>query len=229
MWDGKNKAFTMSYDDGVEQDRKFVKIINKYSLKCTFNLNSGIMTPESHWICGLTDVRRMLPSGLPELYNGHEIAVHCRTHANLTELDDAGVRRELLEDKTALEELFNCKINGMAYPYGAYDDRVIDIVRDCGFAFARTVADTHDFKMPENPLKFGATCHHDYRELDRLLDRFIGYNGEDPAIFCIWGHSYEFEVNGNWDRLEAICQKIAGRADIFYGTNSQVLLENPAK
>ncbi len=224
MWDGKNKAFTMSYDDGVEQDRRFVEIINKYNLKCTFNLNSGIMTPKSHWICGLTDIRRMSPEGLLELYMGHEIAVHCKTHANLTELEDDEVRRELLEDKATLEKLFGCKVNGMAYPYGAYDDRVIDIVRGCGFSFARAVADTHDFKMPPNRLKFGATCHHDYSNLWQLLDRFIEYDNEEPAFFCIWGHSYEFEVNGNWNRLEEICEKISGREDIFYGTNSQFFL-----
>lgn len=215
----------MSYDDGVEQDRRFVETINKYGLKCTFNLNSGIMTPRSHWLCGLTDIRRMSPDGLPELYKGHEISVHCKTHANLTDLDDAEIRRELLEDKAALEELFNCKIKGMAYPYGAYDDRVVDIVRDCGFFYARAVADTHDFKMPEDLLRFGATCHHDCRDLEQLLDSFIEYDENEPALFCIWGHSYEFEVNGNWSRLEKICEKIAGREDIFYGTNSQVFLE----
>ncbi len=44
MWDGKKKAVTFSYDDGVVYDRRLVGIFNKYGLKCTFNLNSGIMT-----------------------------------------------------------------------------------------------------------------------------------------------------------------------------------------
>ena len=43
---GKLKALTLSYDDGVEQDIKFVEILNKYGLKCTFNLNSGKYAPE---------------------------------------------------------------------------------------------------------------------------------------------------------------------------------------
>ena len=38
--DGKKRALTMSYDDGVFQDRRLVEIFNKYNLKCTFNLNS---------------------------------------------------------------------------------------------------------------------------------------------------------------------------------------------
>ena len=45
MWNGKNKAVTFSYDDGIEQDKQLVDIFNTYGLKCTFNLNSGIMNP----------------------------------------------------------------------------------------------------------------------------------------------------------------------------------------
>lgn len=43
MWNGKNKAVTFSYDDGVTQDIQLVNLFNKYGLKCTFNLNSGLM------------------------------------------------------------------------------------------------------------------------------------------------------------------------------------------
>ena len=36
------KALTFSYDDGVTQDKRLIKILNKYGLKCTFNINSGL-------------------------------------------------------------------------------------------------------------------------------------------------------------------------------------------
>ena len=44
MWDGKKRAVTFSYDDGVEQDRHLVELFNTYGMKATFNLNSGIQT-----------------------------------------------------------------------------------------------------------------------------------------------------------------------------------------
>ena len=47
-YQGKAKAFNLSYDDGITQDSRFVSLINKYGLKCTFNLNSGIQL-ENHW------------------------------------------------------------------------------------------------------------------------------------------------------------------------------------
>ena len=43
-------------------------------------------------------------------------------------------------------------------------------------------------------------------------------------IFAVWGHSYEFEVENTWQRMEELCRLISGRVDVFYGTNSEILL-----
>jgi lipopolysaccharide biosynthesis glycosyltransferase len=43
---GKTKVFNVTYDDGVLQDVRFVALLNKYNLKGTFNLNSGLMVIE---------------------------------------------------------------------------------------------------------------------------------------------------------------------------------------
>ena len=41
--EGKTKALTMSYDDGQIFDRRLISIFNKYGIKGTFHLNSGIL------------------------------------------------------------------------------------------------------------------------------------------------------------------------------------------
>ena len=224
MWNGKNKALSFSYDDGVEMDRRLVEIFNRYGMKCTFNLNSGIMTPESSWVNNGVVIRRMPAEGLPELYKGHEIAAHCVTHADLTKLDAEAARNEVADDKAALEKLFGSEIRGMAYPYGAYNDETVQIIEECGIRYCRTVNDTHSFRQPADLLRFGATCHHRYEGLFDLLDEFLRYEGEEPAAFIVWGHSYEFAVNDNWERIEKFCELAAGHDDIFYGTNSELLL-----
>ena len=43
MWNNKKKAVTFSFDDGVTQDIRLIEILNKYGLKGTFNLNSGLL------------------------------------------------------------------------------------------------------------------------------------------------------------------------------------------
>ena len=49
MFNGKNKALTFSYDDGVYQDARLAEIFNRYGLKCTFNLNSALFDPANNW------------------------------------------------------------------------------------------------------------------------------------------------------------------------------------
>ena len=43
-----------------------------------------------------------------------------------------------------------------------------------------------------------------------------------PRLFYLWGHSYEFERNKNWELLDDICKKLAGRDDIWYATNIEI-------
>ena len=38
MFNGKMKAVTFSYDDGVPEDKQLLEIFNKYGMKGTFNL-----------------------------------------------------------------------------------------------------------------------------------------------------------------------------------------------
>ena len=40
---GKPKALTLSYDDGVTQDERLIALMKKYGIRGTFNLNPGVM------------------------------------------------------------------------------------------------------------------------------------------------------------------------------------------
>ncbi len=37
------KYLTFSYDDGVTQDIRLIELFNKYGMKATFNINSGLL------------------------------------------------------------------------------------------------------------------------------------------------------------------------------------------
>lgn len=223
IWKGKKKAFTLSYDDGVESDIKLLDIINKYGLKGTFNLNSELIGDKGTWDFNGYKVRRLGKEEMQGLYKGHEIALHGCKHLNPTELSAEELHYEMAEDKAKLEKIFDQKIVGAAYAYGAYNDKVAEELRADGIFYARTVHSSHNFKLQENLLEFYPTCHHDDEELFALLEEFIAYEGEEPALFYLWGHSYEFDGNRNWDRLEEICKKVSGREDIFYAANQEAL------
>jgi peptidoglycan/xylan/chitin deacetylase (PgdA/CDA1 family) len=219
----KMKALTFSYDDGVEQDRRLVELFNKNNLKCTFNLNSGLQSGASHWEYNGTAIRRMNVQGLKELYRGHEIAIHGLTHPRLEQQSTETILNEIVQDKINLERIFDCHIRGMAYPNGTYDDRVIKILKDLNVKYARTVECTEDFYIGQNLLELKPTCHHNSPKLMKLAEEFVNMKPTKPTIFYIWGHSYEFDVDNNWDMMERFCAFVSNRDDIYYGTNYQVL------
>ena len=84
---GKMKAITFSFDDGVIQDIRMIELMNKYGLKGTFNLNSlflfnkRITNVRGKKIC----VYNVDRGDVKSVYEGHEVAVHTLTHPNLTE------------------------------------------------------------------------------------------------------------------------------------------------
>ena len=86
----KKKAITFSYDDGITQDIRLIALLNKYHLKCTFNLNSeklgkkGLLARNGNIISHY----KIHPEDVKLIYEGHEVAVHTLTHTNLTQCDD---------------------------------------------------------------------------------------------------------------------------------------------
>ena len=217
------KAVTFSYDDGNTQDIRLVELFNRYHVKCTFNLNSGLDNSDE-WLYKDMRVRRLNLSECADLYQGHEIAVHGSRHLNMNELDSHALHEEIFSDRDKLSEIFGKTPVGMAYPYGCYNQPVIEMIQKAGLQYARTVNDNHSFHRQENLLMFQPTCHHDEEDLFSLADKFLASDSDEIQIFYIWGHSYEFDGNHNWDRMERLLDKIAGKPDIFYGTNAEVLL-----
>lgn len=232
MFNGKNKAITFSYDDGVMQDVRLVEIFNKHGLKGTFNLNSGLLDTvreldrEGRRI-NHTKVRR---ADLRSIYAGHEIAAHTLTHPLLPSLPDDEVVRQVEEDRLALSELAGYEVVGMAYPCGGQnnDERVRELVRTrTGIRYARDIVTTGSFALPTDLWHLQGTVYHhgEWNKLYALADAFFAAPADTPAVFYIWGHSYEFDIYPErWEQFDEFCRYISGRADVFYGTNREVLL-----
>ena len=121
MWSGKKKAFTFSFDDGVTQDIRAVDILNKYGLKATFNVNSGLLGLVGELPNGASTVQhnKVEAHDIRAIYAWHEVAVHTLTHPNLTRLSAPTIVRQVEEDRKALSDLVGYDVIGMAYPGAA--------------------------------------------------------------------------------------------------------------
>ena len=228
----KKKAITFSYDDGVTQDIRLIEILDKYGLKCTFNLNSELLGLSGSLIRGGVKVNHTKNSTneIAEIYKNHEIAAHTPTHTCLLELADDEVIRQVEEDRKNLQDISGKQVVGMAYPGGGvnFDEHIAELIRkNTGIKYARTTMSSYCFDLQKNLFTFKPTVYHtDWDKMIQLGAEFIQLETEIPKLMYIWGHSYEFDINDSWDRFEKFCQMISGRDDIFYGTNSEVLLCN---
>ena len=134
------------------------------------------------------------------------------------------VMTEIVEDRKGLEKEFGGVIRGMAYPFGTYSDEVVKCLESCSIAYSRTVHATHGFSIPQDWLRLDPTCHHTDPELTALCDRFLADAAPFASrLFYLWGHSYEFEGDDNWQVIEAFAQKMGGHEDIWYVTNIEMV------
>ncbi len=217
------KLLTFSFDDGNEDDVRLIRIMNRYGLKGTFNLNSGSLTKTSTWkYCEKKKVRHINYFDYPDLYQGHEIASHSYTHPYLEQLDRNTLDNQVRLDKKILECLYGCKIRGIAYPFGTYNQDVINVLKENGLEYGRTIKSTYRFDFPEEPLTWHPTCRFRDKELYDLASEFLQSTEED-ALFYIWGHSYELLTEEDWKEFEKFCAYISGREDVYYCTNIQAL------
>ena len=222
---GKSRALTLSYDDGVIQDLRFIEIMKKYGLKGTFNINAGLFSPEDKVFPPNQIHRRMKASEILKAYPEEfcEVACHGYTHPWLEQCDPANATAEVLEDRRSLEAMFDRRIQGMAYPYGTFSDQVVEILKNCGICYSRTTVSTEKFSIPTDWLRLPATCHHNNPRLMELVDQFLTESRYPQArLFYLWGHTYEFDTNNNWQVMEEFAAKISGHEDIWYATNMEI-------
>ena len=222
--EGKMLALTLSYDDGIEADIRLIDIMRKNGLKGTFNLNSALLAQEkgeSH------HHRRLTAEEALALYDGEtaEVAIHGAYHPFWTSLPQNVCQADISSDRQALEKLFGRIVRGGAYPYGNYSDMTVECLKSAGIAYCRTTVSTKNFAMPTDWLRMPATCHHSDSALFELADRFLEAQtglSKRPLLFYLWGHSYEFGDNNNWDVIERFAEKMGGRGNIWYATNIEI-------
>lgn len=202
-----DKIVTLSFDDNKINDMRFADTLDKYGIKCTFNVNSVSIGREGH-------IDKIF---LRELANRHEIASHTVSHTQfLPEKDIAEIRRQVVDDKKAIEDMIGRKIYGFAYPYGQYSDKMIGIVKEAGLVYARTIDNTYSFDFEcENFYTWHPTCHQ---------EKACGLIGKwkecGSGLFYIWGHSREF--CDDWNKLDELLSRLKDVEGVKCLTNIEV-------
>ena len=214
------RALTLNYDDGTVFDRQLIEIMTKHGIRGTFNLNSGLFGTG----------RRMTKEDALALYepNGMEVYCHGLKHIHPVDVPPLQATEEFLEDRKNMEAIFGHIVNGIAYAYGQFDETVDQIVKNMGFKVARITGQTEAFGITKDWLHLQVTCRHRNPKLFELADKFLKDPAKDaksplrPRWFQLFGHSYEFNDDDNWDIIREFCEKVGDREDIWYCTTGEM-------
>ena len=227
---GKEKAVTLSYDDGSELDIRLLNIVNKYNMKCTFNLVGNMVEK------GMGLSKDFIKESI--IGKGHEIANHGFDHRALDSVRSIEGIQDTLNSRLVLEREFNTIIRGMAFPDNCINrflkpdiyQKVKNYLKELDIAYVRSAgADNDKFELPEDWYCWMPTAHHTNPQVMEYIDKFLSLNVSElyissrrPRLFYLWGHSFEYENDNNWELLEAICEKLSGKDNIWYATNMEI-------
>lgn len=223
---GRKKVFTISYDDNTTQDERLINLMKKYKIKGTFNIipnwfaKEDAVFPEGETYINVTEKKAL------EIYDDEyvEVANHGFNHIKMTSVPQILMMEDTVKCRKKLEDMYQRIITGFAYPYGWYNEELMNVLQGAGISYARTVLSTYEFDLPDNWLELNPTCHHADEHLEELTERFLSDEvTETSYMFYVWGHTFEFDQQNNWDIIENLFEKVSGKEEeIWYAPNGEI-------
>ncbi|HSY91281.1 MAG TPA: polysaccharide deacetylase family protein [Candidatus Binatus sp.] len=119
------RVIVLTFDDGCESDLSIAApILKQAGFSATFYITLGFLGQRGY----------LVPRQVRELGDaGFEIGCHSMTHAYLNDLDAAGLRREIADAKTQLEDILGRPVHHFSCPGGRWSANVVQVAREAGY------------------------------------------------------------------------------------------------
>lgn len=138
-------AAVLTFDDGLKSAYEASKILDKYDVKGTYYIISGLIGQlwEGEDVMSEDEIRQLSEKG-------HEIGVHTVSHPELTNLSSENIKKEIRQSKKKLSDITGSETTSLAYPYGDYDEKVVEALRETEIetAFTAKPSSKPDFDKP---------------------------------------------------------------------------------
>lgn len=155
-------VFTCSIDDGHPSDVRLAELLGRYALPATFyfpvaNVEGAPVMPDAE---------------MRAIARHFEVGSHTLDHCFLSRLGQREAAFQISRGKQALEQILGQAVHGFCYPGGAYRARHLKLVRDAGFAYARTTRNL--FLAPgRDRYEMPTTCQFYPHRRDVYLRNFV--------------------------------------------------------
>jgi peptidoglycan/xylan/chitin deacetylase (PgdA/CDA1 family) len=228
---GRRFFLTTSWDDGDPRDLRLADLLARHDVPGTFYV------PRSH------PGRSIGPGELRTLAERFEVGAHTLGHVDLTAIDLAAARAEIEGSKRWVEDVTGVACTSFCFPGGRYRREHLPLVRDAGYAAARTVEmlslepprrQDGVWIVPTTVQAFGhapagylrnVVKRRAWRNLGRLVVhyRWSGWTATAASlleaaaraggVFHLWGHSWEIDEHDQWRALEEVLRRIGEYGD----------------
>lgn len=143
-----DKLFVLTFDDGYSSLYKYaMPLLKKLEFKAVLYLSVNCIDKKD-----FTDLKDIQQSSLPvndrpltwnevkEMrLNGWSVQSHSMSHADHSSIDTKQLIKEVFESKINIEFHLHEPVTHYAYPFGKYDTRSIDLVKQAGYMTAVSV------------------------------------------------------------------------------------------
>ncbi|MGI5487474.1 polysaccharide deacetylase family protein [Microtetraspora malaysiensis] len=155
--DDRSGMIALTFDDGYADFMEHaLPVLRRYDFTASLYIVSGLLSQYNKWdepgprkeLMSADDLRHASDAGM-------EIASHGLTHTALTRLDDESLARELTHSREILREITGQPADGICYPYGFADGRVLDAVRAAGYAYGCVTVDPY---RGQGPFAYTRSC-----------------------------------------------------------------------
>ena len=154
-----SKKFIITFDDGYKDlIINALPLLKKYNFKATCFIVSDLIGKKNVWDEFNSKIKDKELMNLSDIHfwikNGMCVGSHSKNHKKLTLLNEKDTTDEIINSKDELETLTGKSVNSFCYPYGLYNENIVNIVKekyDSAFTTNRSRFDTarhNKYKLP---------------------------------------------------------------------------------
>lgn len=222
---------TTSWDDGHPLDLRVADLLTKHGLSGTFYV------PE------FSEYGTMTAADIRELARCFDVGAHTVNHIVLTEVTNQRAWTEIVGSKLRLEDRIGMPCRLFCPPKGRFQRRHVELIQRAGFLGFRTAewfslqfprrssgllmmpttlqAFPHGVvSLAQNAIKRAAPANlwrfivcGGSASWPEMARSFLRHAFKYGGVFHLWGHSWELEESGQWQRLEEVMRFLSWFTD----------------
>ena len=196
--DDRKISLTFDIASGSSNIESILDILDRYNVKASFFLVGNWVEENKKIVKEISD-------------RGHDIGNHSNSHANMKELNESDLKKELNTTSSKIESITGEKTTMYRPPFGKFDNKSLKVCEELGYTVVNWDIDSFDWKgigpnfVTEKVLKgvepgsivlFHGDINNSEQYLEKILIKLNKRYDIVPLSKLIYSEGYEIDSNG---------------------------------